>query len=99
MKALLLPRTTFVANKSNALMASSSDRHNKTPPSSDGVRVDPELISWRNIEARLRRRYPFVTFPLLMQLVQTLIRLAWPFTSAFTACKFTLQLRRVTLCA
>src|ERR1700733_1091659 len=34
-----------------------------------------------------------------MQLVQTRIRLGAPFTSAFTACRFTFQRRRVTLCA
>jgi len=34
-----------------------------------------------------------------MQLVHTLIRFDAPLTSAFTACKFTLHRRRVTLCA
>jgi hypothetical protein len=38
-------------------------------------------------------------FPVLMQLVQTRIRLGAPFTKALTACKFTFQRRRLTLCA
>lgn len=37
--------------------------------------------------------------PLLMQLVQTLIRLALPLIRALTACRLTLQRRRVTLWA
>src|SRR5580658_3243796 len=34
-----------------------------------------------------------------MQLAQTRMRLGAPFTSALTACRFTFQRRRVTLCA
>lgn len=43
--------------------------------------------------------YALAILPALMQLVQTLIRFGAPLTSAFTACKFTFQRRRVTLCA
>jgi hypothetical protein len=47
----------------------------------------------------LSQPYALAILPLLMQLAQTLIRLAWPFTSALTACKFTLQRRLVMLWA
>jgi hypothetical protein len=40
-----------------------------------------------------------VIFPLLMQLVQTRMRLGWPLTKALTACRLTFQRRLVTLCA
>jgi hypothetical protein len=46
-----------------------------------------------------RYRYAFATLPLLMQLVQTRIRLEAPFTTALTAWRFGFQRRRVTLCA
>jgi len=47
----------------------------------------------------LKGGYALAILPFLMQLVQTRIRLDAPFTSAFTACRFTFQRRRVTLCA
>jgi hypothetical protein len=46
-----------------------------------------------------QRAQAFATFPLLMQVAQTRIRLGAPFTIAFTTCRFTFHRRRVTLCA
>src|SRR5271156_5014972 len=46
-----------------------------------------------------RLAYALATLPLLMQLVQTRIRLAAPLTRAWTACRFGFQRRRVTLWA
>src|ERR1035438_9772405 len=49
--------------------------------------------------ATTRRAYALAILPLLMQLVQTRMRFGAPLTRAFTACRFTFQRRRVTLCA
>src|SRR5271156_248236 len=46
-----------------------------------------------------RLAYALATLPLLMQLVQTRIRLAAPLTRAWTAWRFGFQRRRVTLWA
>ena len=52
-------------------------------------------------EIRLRTgwNYALVILPVLMQLVQTRMRLAAPLTTALTGCKLTFQRRLVTLCA
>jgi hypothetical protein len=42
---------------------------------------------------------PLTTLPVLMQLVQTRIRLLAPPTTAFTGCRLTFQRRRVVLLA
>ena len=43
--------------------------------------------------------YALAILPFLMQPVQTRMRLAWPLIRALTACRFTLQRRRVMLWA
>jgi hypothetical protein len=75
-------------------------RHNKTPSIADGVfgRLNFQFFSANRANSR-NPIYVFETLPLLMQLVHTRMRFGLPFTSAFTACRFTFQRRRVTLCA
>ena len=75
--------------------------HNKTPSGLDGVLVivrSPPIANSAGAKPT-GNRYALAILPLLMQLVHTLSFLGAPFTSAFTACRFTLHRRRVTLCA
>lgn len=58
-----------------------------------------QLLSGPESEQQVKKAYALAIFPLLMQLVHTRIRFGAPLTSAFTACRFTFQRRRDTLCA
>ena len=89
---MALPRVDQLHLTSAQLGSAMPSAQRKSPPTRRGFFDFARLAERAEI-------YAFWILPLLMQLVHTRIRFGAPFTSAFTACRFTFQRRFVTLCA